>query len=157
MNLETDVAPSIIDAKRWECMRRYPVWEADRKVFLWTENWLEPEFRDDKTHLFRELESALLQGDVSDDLVRTALHTYLKGLEGIARLELMTMFFEPGVSADGSTIHLIGRTQNEPYKYFYRKCSHTMWTPWEPLGVEIEGEHLAVSYTHLTLPTSDLV
>jgi hypothetical protein len=145
MNLETDVDPGIIDAKRWEWMRRYRVWEANRKIFLWPENWLEPEFRDDKTHLFRELESALLQGDVSDDLVRTALHTYLKGLEGIARLELMTMFFEPGVSADGSTIHLIGRTQNEPYKYFYRKCSHTMWTPWEPLGVEIEGEHLALT------------
>jgi len=73
---------------------RYRVWEVNRKMFLWPENWLEPEFRDDKTHLFRELEGALLQGDVSDDLVRTALHTYLKGLEGIARLEMMTMYFE---------------------------------------------------------------
>lgn len=145
MNLEPDVEPSIVDAKRWEWMRRYRVWEANRKIFLWPENWLEPEFRDDKSHLFRELEAALLQGDVSDDLVRTALYTYLKGLEGIARLDLMTMFFEPGVSADGSTIHLIGRTQNQPHKYFYRKCSHTMWTPWEPLGLEIEGEHLALT------------
>jgi hypothetical protein len=145
MNLEPEVEPSIIDAKRWEWMRRYRVWEANRKIFLWPENWLEPEFRDDKTHLFRELESALLQGDVSEDLVRTAFYTYLKGLEGIARLELMTMYFEPGVSADGSTIHLIGRTPNAPHKYFYRKCSHTMWTPWEPLGVEIEGEHLALT------------
>ena len=114
MNLEEDVAPSLIDAKRWEWMRRYRVWEVNRKMFLWPENWLEPEFRDDKTHLFRDLEGALLQGDVSDDLVRTALHTYLKGLEGIARLEMMTMYFEPGASADSSTVHVIGRTPNSP-------------------------------------------
>ena len=47
-------------------MKRYRVWEANRKIFLFPENWLEPEFRDDKTHLFTELEGALLQGDVSE-------------------------------------------------------------------------------------------
>jgi hypothetical protein len=146
MNLEEEtVAPSIIDAKRWEWMSRYRVWEVNRKMFVTPENWLDPEFRDDKTHLFRELEGALLQGDVSDDLVRTALYTYLQGLEAIARLDMMTMYFEPGASADGSTVHVIGRTQNAPYKYYYRKCSSRMWTPWEPLGVEVEGEHLALT------------
>ena len=34
-------------------MKRYRVWEANRKMFLFPENWLEPEFRDDKTHLFQ--------------------------------------------------------------------------------------------------------
>ncbi|MFH0728224.1 MAG: neuraminidase-like domain-containing protein [Pseudomonadota bacterium] len=145
MNLEMAVDPSIIDAKRWEWMRRFRVWEVNRKMFLWPENWLEPEFRDDKTHLFRDLEGALLQGDVSNDLVRNALFTYLKGLEGLARLEMMTMFFEPGASADGSVVHVIGRTPNAPHKYFYRKCSHRMWTPWEPMDVEIDGEHLALT------------
>ena len=53
-------------------MKRYRVWEANRKIFLFPENWLEPEFRDDKTHLFVELEGALLQGDVSNDLVEDA-------------------------------------------------------------------------------------
>ena len=52
-------------------MKRYRVWEANRKIFLWPENWLEPEFRDDKTHLFQALESNLLQGDVSTTWPRT--------------------------------------------------------------------------------------
>jgi len=145
MNFEVEVIPSIIDAKRWAWMSRYRIWEVNRKLFIWPENWLDPEFRDDKTHLFRDLEGALLQGDVSDDLVRTALYTYLQGLETIARLEMMTMYFEPGASADGSIVHVIARTPNAPYKYFYRKCSHRMWTPWEPLGVEIDGEHLTLT------------
>ena len=41
--------PSVINAKQWEWMKRYRVWEANRKIFLFPENWLEPEFRDDKS------------------------------------------------------------------------------------------------------------
>ena len=59
-------------------MKRYRVWEANRKIFLFPENWLEPEFRDDKTHLFQELEGTLLQGDVSNDLAEDAFLTYLR-------------------------------------------------------------------------------
>ena len=146
MNLEeAGVDPQIIDTQRWEWMRRYRVWEVNRKMFIWPENWLDPEFRDDKTHLFRDLEGKLLQGDVNDDLVRSSLHSYLKGLEEIARLEMLTMYFEPGVSADGAIVHVVGRTQNGPYKYFYRKSSHGMWTPWEPIDIGIEGEHLVLT------------
>jgi peptidoglycan hydrolase-like protein with peptidoglycan-binding domain len=146
MNLEPEgVDPQIIDSKRWDWMRRFRVSEVNRKMFIWPENWLDPEFRDDKTHLFRNLEGALLQGDVNDDLVRTAFYTYLKGLEEIARLEMLTMYFEAGASADGSIVHVVGRTPNAPHKYFYRKSSHGMWTPWEPIDVGIEGEHLVLT------------
>ena len=65
LNLETDVAASAINSLHWQWMKQYRVWEANRKIFLFPENWLEPEFRDDKTHLFKELEGKLLQGDVS--------------------------------------------------------------------------------------------
>ena len=71
-------------------MKRYRIWEANRKIFLFPENWLEPEFRDDKSYLFEELENALLQGDVSDELVEDAFLKYLNGLDEIARLEVVS-------------------------------------------------------------------
>jgi hypothetical protein len=145
MNLEPNVDPQIIDAERWEWMSRYRVWEANRKIYLWAANYLAPEFRDDKTHLFRNLESKLFQGDINDDLVRDCLHTYVKGLEEIARLEMLTMYFEPGISPDDATIHVVGRTPHSPYKYFYRQASHGMWTPWTPIEIGIEGEHLVLT------------
>jgi hypothetical protein len=40
-------------------------------------------------------------------------------------------------------LHVIGRTHGEPHKYFYRRYAHQMWTPWEPVTAEIEGDHLA--------------
>lgn len=36
------------------------------KVFLYPENWLEPEWRDDRTPFFKELESELLQNDIKE-------------------------------------------------------------------------------------------
>ncbi|NTU81513.1 MAG: hypothetical protein HGA45_19380, partial [Chloroflexales bacterium] len=144
LNLERDVHPTaIINAGQWEWMKRYRVWEANRKIFLFPENWLEPEFRDDKTHLFAELEGALLQGDVSDDLVEDAFLAYLKKLEELARLDIVAMHLEDKDDPAQNVLHVFGRTYSLPHKYFYRRYAHQTWAPWEPMGAEIEGDHLA--------------
>ena len=65
MNLEKEpndglhVLPSLIPDEEWEWRQHYRVWEANRKIFLWPENYLDPTIRDDKTPLFEELESEL--------------------------------------------------------------------------------------------------
>lgn len=143
LNMELQVRPSAINAGEWEWKKRYRVWEANRKIFLFPENWLEPEFRDDKTHLFAELEGALLQGDVSSDLVEDAFFNYLKKLDELARLDIVAMHIEDHAEAAKRTLHVIGRTYTQPHKYFYRRYALGMWTPWEPVSAEIEGDHLA--------------
>ena len=54
MNLEPEVSPSSISPDQWQWMKRYRLWEANREVFLWPENWLEPELRDDQSPMFKE-------------------------------------------------------------------------------------------------------
>ncbi|HVX30361.1 MAG TPA: neuraminidase-like domain-containing protein, partial [Nitrolancea sp.] len=143
LNLEREVPPSMIQSDQWEWMKHYRVWEANRKIFLYPENWLEPEFRDDKTHLFNELESTLLQGDVSNDLVEDAFLTYLRKLEELARLAIVAMHLEDAADPADRVLHVIGRTHSQPYKYFYRRYLSGAWTPWEPVTAEISGDHLA--------------
>jgi|GEM_PF-284238 len=143
LNLAPEVHPVAIDAKQWEWLKRYRVWEANRKIFLFPENWLEPEFRDDKTHLFSELEGALLQGDVSSDLVEDAFLTYLRKLDELARLDIVAMHIQDNIDAMRRVLHVFGRTFTQPYRYFYRRYARQMWTPWEPVNAEIEGDHLA--------------
>jgi hypothetical protein len=142
LNLEPEVDPSALNSSHWQWMKRYRVWEANRKIFLFPENWLEPEFRDDKTHLFQDLEGALLQGDVSNDLAEDAFSNYLNKLEELAQLETVTMYLEEKPDAESNILHLIGRTHNLPRKYFYRRYDHHMWTAWEPVNAEIEGDHV---------------
>ena len=42
--------------ERWKWMKNYRVWEANRKVFLYPENYIRPELRDTKTPPFKTLE-----------------------------------------------------------------------------------------------------
>ena len=51
----------------WEWLKKYRVWDANRKIFLYPENWLEPELRDDKSPFFKEIESELLQSDITEE------------------------------------------------------------------------------------------
>ena len=141
--MEKYVPPSVLDANQWEWMKRYRVWEANRKIFLYPENWLEPEFRDDKTHLFKELEGNLLQGDISSDFVEDTFLNYLKKLDELARLDIVTMHLEDNDNPACSILHVIGRTYTEPHKFFYRRYVNQAWTPWEPVTAEVEGDHLA--------------
>jgi hypothetical protein len=142
LNLERRVPPAVVNARQWEWVKRYRVWEANRKIFLFPENWLEPEFRDDKTHLYSELEGSLLQGDVSNDLVEDAFLKYLRKLEMLARLDIVAMHIEDHADPAMNTLHVFGRTHGQP-QYFHRRYANQMWTPWEPVDAQLEGVHLA--------------
>lgn len=52
----------------WTWLKRFRVWEANRKVFVEPENYLEPELRDDKTPQFEpESESTAGREKADDD------------------------------------------------------------------------------------------
>ena len=78
---ETDIAIAVssgsIPADEWEWRKNYRVWEANRKVFLYPENYIDPALRDTKTTLFKELEDELLQQNISMDSAEAAYKKYL--------------------------------------------------------------------------------
>lgn len=138
MNLEfPTVSPLDIDAKQWAWMRNYRVWEANRKVFLYPENWIEPELRDGKSPFFKELESELLQGEVTTERVETAIQNYLYKLDDVARLDICGTYED----SEANELHVFGRTFNNPPIYYYRKLNlkDHEWTPWEKVQLDIQG------------------
>src|SRR5262249_9023711 len=141
MHLEPRVAPSSIKVKQWEWMQRYRVWEANRKVFLWPENWLEPELRDDQSPFFKETMGELLQNDITDERAATALLNYLSKLEEVAKLEPCGIhYLENDPAADDDIAHVVARTAGANRKYFYRRCEHGSWTPLEQIKLDIEDD-----------------
>jgi len=141
MNLELQVDLTTDDAKEWEWMKNYRVWEANRKVFLYPENWIEPELRDDKTSFFRDLESGLLQGEINDVNIERELLNYLEQIDHISRLEICGLYHQ--YELDSSIVHIIGRTQIAPYDYYYRRLiNQQYWTDWESISVAINTNHL---------------
>ena len=142
LNLEPEVHPTTLDAGLWKWMKSIALWGAGRRIFIHPENYLQPEFRDDKSHLFQELEGKLLQGNVTTDLAEEAFHSYLQGLAEISKMEMVTMHCEQHSDPRKNVVHLIGRVPNAAQKYFYRRSAHGAWTPWEPVSVSMEGDHI---------------
>ncbi len=143
MNLENQVSPEAIDDGRWKWMKNYRVWEANRKVFLYPENWIEPELRDKKSPFFKELESELLQDDVTMESAERVFLNYLEKLDEVARLEIVGMYWQEKEAGENTDIlHVFGRTFNPPHIYYYRKLivETGVWTPWEKVTLDIQGD-----------------
>src|SRR5262249_18071462 len=120
------------------------LWEANRRVFLNPENWLEPELRDDKSELFKKVEGELLQADVTSDRAIELLQGYIDELNDIANLTVVGMF------RDETTVPVVARTNNQPYQFYYRQwfldladsVLSSYWTPWETIGAKPNSDHV---------------
>ena len=140
-------APAV---KEWVWRKNYRVWEANRKVFLYPENWLLPETRDDQTQLYQSFVEEISQNDVTDENARRAVSNYLKSLHEIADMEICQIYHEEEYEEDNyengyltDTVHIFARTRNEPHTYYYRRwVDDAYFTPWEELPLEIEGDYL---------------
>ncbi|WP_458449046.1 Tc toxin subunit A-related protein [Fibrobacter sp.] len=131
----------------WEWMKNYRVWEAARKVFLYPENWIASDLRDDKTPFFEELEERIQEFSDDHKNLEDALFEYLEKVREVSSIEIVGATKEDGGDEGGIlyTLHIIGRTRGEPHAYYYRKykAKATLsgeWTPWERLDVDIPSE-----------------
>lgn len=164
MNLEPGV--SLANSSReerqeweeWSWRKNYRVWEANRKVFLYPENWLEPEWRDDKTPFFKELEEELQQNELNDDAASKAYLNYLGKLDVVSNMEIMAVCIaNPMLNANEEVkgYYIFGRSHGTPKTLFLRKydLGTRHFTAWEKVDVEVEGEHLipAIHNGHLHL------
>jgi hypothetical protein len=116
----------------WDWRKRYRVWQANREVFLWPENWLDPQFRTDPSAFFTQTLGELLQGDMTNDAATAAYLGYLTNLESVAKLEPCGMWFD-GVNGD-----VIARTAGANRTYYHRQLSGASWTPWDEVKLSIE-------------------
>jgi hypothetical protein len=137
-NLEPQVSPSDIDATQWTWMKRYRVWQANREVFLWPENWLYPELRDDQSPIFQQMMSSLLQGDITDDAAAAAYLDYLTNLEEVAKLEPCGLYYQPGTSDTNEASYVVARTAGAHRKYYFRELQNGSWTPWAEVKIDCE-------------------
>lgn len=113
------ISPSRIPAGEWEWRKNYRVWEANRKVFLWPENYMLPELRDNKTPLFEQLEKTLLQQDITEQTVLDAYAAYLKGFEEVGSLRVAGAYHEHIWSDGRDVLHVFGCTSDDPPAYYY--------------------------------------
>jgi hypothetical protein len=143
MGLEPKATADLDHDKNWEqwkWMKNYRVWEANRKIFLYPENWLEPDLRDDKSFLFKEFENEIQQNELTNFTAEEALIRYVEKLDGIAFLEVIATWYQKDIL----TMHVFARTKGgDPSIYYYRRFEQERyWTPWEKVELDISGDQL---------------
>ena len=146
MGLEGGYTLNDTQREQWEWMKNFQVWVANRKVFLYPENWIDGDLRSDKTPFFKDLEDRLAEVGNDQDAMTEALGEYLKKVCDTSEIDIVGACKQDGGSAAGVlyTLHIVGRTRGEPHTYYYRKYEATAlyggnWTPWEEVPVEIDG------------------
>ncbi|MBX2968264.1 MAG: hypothetical protein KF803_02750 [Cyclobacteriaceae bacterium] len=143
-----------IPGDEWSWRKNYRVWEANRKVFLYPENYIEPELRDDKSPLFKELENELLQQEINADTVLDAYAKYMRGFDEVAHLKIAGSYHEKDEESETDVLHLFGVTADEPPMYYYRKVENlyysekndnrgVVWNSWEKINVQIPVRKVA--------------
>lgn len=169
---EYDAAARAELKEQWQWMKNYRVWEANRKVFLYPENYIRPELRDSKTPSFQTLEEDLLQGEVNESNIEGAYKKYLDNYTEVSRLTISGghTYSSPN-NPDDEELILFGHTKTEPPIYYYRtslfvdgQTDSAIWEAWKPADIQIDAPRvfpvfafgrIFVFWMELTVETKD--
>lgn len=142
LGMEPGVSKSLLSRHKWDWMQQYTLWEAHRKLFLYPENWVDPTLRDDKSPLFEQLESTLMQKNFSIHTFLQAVQTYIYGLNEISSLDIVAYLHDPQPKK-ADTFHFFGRTRTSPQAFYYRTLTvlrpynEIFWSPWTKIDIDI--------------------
>jgi hypothetical protein len=134
----------------WAWMQNYRVWEANREVFLYPENYAVPQARHVKSDLFAAFEAALNQGSLTEAAVEDALQGFIEGFAELASLRTAGCCLHDDPLTGARVLTLIGVTATTPCQLFYRTATfpldiHTsrygagVWAPWTAIDLRIPG------------------
>jgi hypothetical protein len=148
MNLE---APEVVvnlatddTWNQWEWMSRYRVWEANREVFLFPENWLIESQRPNRTEIYQTFEQEVRQDQSTADYLETVVLNYIDRLDGLAHLRVTGTCEDP----ESGTIYVVARTLADPPVFYYRCYVRTSpsasgaWTGWIKIPLDIKAHQV---------------
>lgn len=151
MMMESGV--NIIDVPKvwWDWMSNYRVWEVNRKIFLYPENYIEPTLRKKVTPPFKEFADDLLQNDLNKDTVQEPYQKYLQQIDMLGNLVHVagynTTRLDANTGEKKETLFLFGRTNTQPYSYYMRKLDDFEdWGPWLKIDIAINSSSITPVY-----------
>lgn len=135
----------------WPWLTNYRVWEANRKIFLYPESYINPNLRQDRTDLFKTLQDELQQNDITAASVERAFRNYLTSFGELAKLKTVdcvrAMAPHPISGTPVNTVFFLGRTEAKPYTYYYRTLRDgNIWSQWSKINVAMSSADATVVY-----------
>lgn len=157
LGLEAGADTDDIPPVWWEWLMDYRKWEANRRIFLYPENYLLPSLRrdSDKTGLFRQLENDLHQSEPTKEYVEDAYAAYLDGFSQVAQLRPVEAYrcrlTDPKLGPV-KALYLFARTHTAPFCYYLCRQlerepgEEGPWSEWEKIDLSINAEYITPVY-----------
>lgn len=165
-HLEANVTVAPILNRLWKWMYAYRHWQANREVFLYPEDYIQPQLRKHKTDLFAKLEDDLKQADLTDPNSITKLFQgYMNGFAKVSGLRIIGAGTRD--SMDGSMtikeIAMVGRTKAQHGGTYFRVATFAKpegtthfqplhWGQWKKMEVQI----VPSTYTETSSNTQEI-
>jgi hypothetical protein len=135
----------------WSWLSNYRIWEANRKIFLYPENYLDPNLRRDRTDLFNKLQEELQQSNITPATVERAFTNYLTAFADLAKLHTVeparAVAPHPISGTPVETVFFLGRTEAKPYLYYYRTLrAGNIWSQWIKIDVAMTSPDASLVY-----------
>jgi len=155
MGFEPGVTKVEIPEVWWEWIPNYRKWEANRKVFLYPENYIDPSLRKDASPIFKELQNELLQSEITAESVENVYRNYFDKFAEITSLQIFEgcrcFMISPKSSNFIDTLFLFAKTITEPRTFYYRHCEYPeakkpLWGYWQKIDLQINSDYLASVY-----------
>jgi hypothetical protein len=150
LGLEQGIVEFDIPPAWWEWMLNYRVWEANREIFVYPENYLDPTLRKTTTPQFAQLQQDLLQSEVTKDYVEQCFDNYMESFLGVAQLKPAEAYRcivnDPQQGHVGCTF-LFARGNTDPVTFYWSQQLDGMpWTAWQEIKININADTVTPVY-----------
>lgn len=145
LHLENGIREISIPATWWSWIMDYTMWESNRRIFVYPENYLISSVRHSKTGLFKEVEEALEQTNITEGYIEEQYMKYLDSYYDLTQLKICGAYETTIDHRD--VLYVFARTKQEPYAYYL--CSRTgslAWTEWEKIDINIDSDSIYPVY-----------
>lgn len=123
--------------------QRYSTWTGAQKLVYYPENYVDPTVRLGQTPMMNEMLQKLGQGQLNDDTVEDAFHSYLSSFEEVANLQVISAYHDHLDIHDEKT-WFIGQSQTEPRTFHWRNVNQQLrnedgkfpanaWSAWQQI------------------------
>ena len=142
--LEPYVTSVEISDLTWSWISNYRVWEANRKIFIYPESYLNPSLRKQCTPLFQKLKDQLQQNEITDASVTNAFTQYMNSFAELATIQSIDSIYctapDPDTGEPVDQVIVIGRSAAEPYSYYSRTLElPDIWSAWHAIDSKISA------------------
>lgn len=145
MRLETGILELSIPESWWSWIMDYRMWEANRRIFVYPENYLTPTIRHTRTSLYKNVEEALQQSKITEGYIEEKYEEYLDDYDQLTQLKICGAYETQEDFQD--VLYVFARTQQTPCTYYYcRRVGALSFSEWQKVDTNIDSTNITPVY-----------